>query len=171
MDEGAPIDELFARHYAALRQLARARLAGGGRSTLLDTTVLVHESFLRLAEIDPHAFPDRARFFVYAAKVMRSVIVDVARQRLSQRRGGDVVKVADAEALENVPFAADEQVLRLNDALEQLARQDARMAQVVEMRYFAGMTEPETAQALGVTDRTVRRDWQQARLLLADALS
>lgn len=166
-----PLDELFERHYQELRQLARARLSGGGRNTLLDTTSLVHESFLRLAGFDAHAFPDRARFFVYAAKVMRSVIVDIARQRQSLRRGGDAVVVSDDVELENVAAAGEEQILRLDEALQQLAQRDARMAQVVELRYFAGMTELETAAALGVTDRTVRRDWQQAKLLLADALS
>jgi RNA polymerase sigma factor (TIGR02999 family) len=165
------LDELFERHYQELRQLARARLSSGGRNTLLDTTSLVHESFLRLCGLDQNAFPDRVRFFVYAAKVMRSVIVDIARQRKSLRRGGDAVVVSDDAALENIPMAGEEQILRLDEALQKLAKLDERMSQVVELRYFAGMTEMETAQALGVTDRTVRRDWQQARLLLADALN
>jgi RNA polymerase sigma factor (TIGR02999 family) len=166
-----PIEELFEQHYQELRRLARGRLSGGGRNTLLDTTSLVHESFLRLAGLDPNAFPDRVRFFVYAAKVMRSVIVDLARQRHSLRRGGDVVVIADDAELENVPMAGEEQILRLDEALQRLAKVDARMAQIVELRYFAGMTELETAAALGVTDRTVRRDWSQAKLLLAEALA
>jgi len=169
-----PLEELFTRHYEELRRLARSRLSGGGRNTLLDTTALVHESFLRLCGLDEKSFPDRARFFVYAAKVMRSVIVDLARQRQSLRRGGELQFVTGSTELENVAqnegMPGEEQILRLDTALEKLSRLDPRMSQVVELRYFAGMTEEETALALGITDRTVRRDWQQARLLLAEAL-
>lgn len=165
-----PLEELFSRHYQELRRLARSRLSDGRRNTLLDTTGLVHESFLRLCGLDEKSFPDRARFFVYAAKVMRSVIVDLARQRQSLRRGGELQFVTGHSELENVALPGEEQILRLDEALGRLAKLDPRMSQVVELRYFAGMTEEETAQALGVTDRTVRRDWQQARLLLAEAL-
>ena len=166
-----PLDELFERHYQELRQLARARLSGGGRNTLLDTTSLVHESFLRLAGFDAHAFPDRARFFVYAAKVMRSVIVDIARQRQSLRRGGDAVVVSDDVELENVAAAGEEQILRLDEALQQLAQRDARMAQVVELRYFAGLEMGDIAEVLGISRATAQRDWDVARAFLYQALS
>jgi RNA polymerase sigma factor (TIGR02999 family) len=163
-------DEMFVVAYRELRQLARARLRAGGRNTLLDTTALVHESYMRLSRNDQARFPDRARFLVYAGRAMRSVIVDFARKRLAERRGGDAAHVAFTTQLAGGELAADAEILQVHEALEALAKVDARMAQVVELRYFAGLTEPEVAQALGVTDRTVRRDWTQARLFLADAL-
>jgi RNA polymerase sigma factor (TIGR02999 family) len=166
------LDALYADAYRELRRLARARLHGGGRNTVLDTTALVHESYLRLARHGEVAFADRLRFMVYAGRVMRSVIIDLVRERQAERRGGDVAHVALTTQLgEHLAADAGEaEILRVHGALEDLAKLDARMAQVVELRYFAGMTEQEIAQALGVTDRTVRRDWQQARLFLAEAL-
>jgi RNA polymerase sigma factor (TIGR02999 family) len=169
------LDALYADAYRELRRLARARLHGGGRNTVLDTTALVHESYLRLARHGEVAFADRLRFMVYAGRVMRSVIIDLVRERQAERRGGDVAHVALTTQLgEHLAAGSGEsgeaEILRVHDALEDLAKLDARMAQVVELRYFAGMTEQEIAQALGVTDRTVRRDWQQARLFLAEAL-
>jgi RNA polymerase sigma factor (TIGR02999 family) len=101
---------------------------------------------------------------------MRSVIVDSVRQRQADRRGGDAVHVPLDTRFADDVTANDEQVIKINDALESLEKLDARLVRVVEMRYFAGMTESEVATALGVTDRTVRRDWQKARLLLAAAL-
>jgi RNA polymerase sigma factor (TIGR02999 family) len=165
------IEKLFADCYPELRRLAHSRLTSGGRNSVLSTTALVHESFLRLCGLDEKSFPDQARFFVYAGKVMRSVIVDLVRQRQSERHGGAVQFVEITTQIEDRAHLGEAQILRVNEALEKLSKLDARMAQVVELRYFAGMTEAETAKALGITDRTVRRDWQQARLLLAEALS
>lgn len=168
----AQLDALYADAYRELRRLARARLHGGGRNTVLDTTALVHESYLRLARHGEVEFADRLRFMVYAGRVMRSVIIDLVRERQAERRGGDAAHVTLTTQLgEHIAADAGEaEILRVHDALEELAKLDARMAQVVELRYFAGMTETEIAQALGVTDRTVRRDWQQARMFLAEAL-
>jgi RNA polymerase sigma factor (TIGR02999 family) len=171
---GSPgqLDALYADAYRELRRLARARLHGGGRNTVLDTTALVHESYLRLARHGEVEFADRLRFMVYAGRVMRSVIIDLVRERQAERRGGDVAHVTLTTQLgEHLGANAGEaEILRVHEALDELAKLDARMAQVVELRYFAGMTETEIAQALGVTDRTVRRDWQQARMFLAEAL-
>jgi len=166
------LDALYADAYRELRRLARARLHGGGRNTVLDTTALVHESYLRLARHGEVAFEDKLRFMVYAGRVMRSVIIDLVRERQAERRGGGAAHVTLNTQLgaDLGPDAGEAEILRVHDALDELARLDERMAQVVEMRYFAGMTEGEIAQALGVTDRTVRRDWQQARLFLAEAL-
>ncbi|HEX5687818.1 MAG TPA: ECF-type sigma factor [Ideonella sp.] len=168
----AQLDVLYAEAYGDLRRLASARLHRGGRHTVLDTTALVHESYLRLARCSGITFEDRLRFMVYASRVMRSVIVDLVRRRLADRRGGDLIHVTLTTHFDDdLPAdAAGAQILRVHEALEELAALDSRMAQVVQLRYFAGMTEPEIAQALGVTDRTVRRDWQQARLFLAHAL-
>src|SRR5215510_10525598 len=98
-----PLEELFTRHYQELRHLARSRLAGGARNTLLDTTALVHESFLRLCGLDDKTFPDRARFFVYTVKVMRSVVLDVPRHRQPLRQRGVLHFVSGGSKLENVP--------------------------------------------------------------------
>jgi RNA polymerase sigma factor (TIGR02999 family) len=163
-------DTLFNATYRELRQLARARLRAGGRNTLLDTTVLVHETYEKMIKAGDVRFPDRARFLVYAGRVMRSIIVDFARQRQSERRGGGADHVTFTAQIADGSAAPEAQILRVHEALEELARVDERMAKVVEMRYFGGLTEAEIAEALGVTDRTVRRDWEQARLLLAEAL-
>jgi RNA polymerase sigma factor (TIGR02999 family) len=164
------LEQWFAASYAELRQLARARLRGGGRDVVLDTTALVHESFLRLSQREGMAFPDRSRFLAYASKVMRSVIVDLVRERGRERHGGDLARVTLTTGLLDGVVVAEDQILRVHEALEDLQRIDARMAQVVEMRFFAGLNDLEIAAALGVTDRTVRRDWQQAQLFLAEAL-
>ena len=167
------VDDWYAASYRELRRLARARLAGGGRNTVLDTTALVHESYLRLARgAEGVAFADRMHFMAYAGRVMRSVIVDLVRERQSERRGGQAVHVVLSTQF-GERLAADEgerEILRVHEALESLGALDPRMAQVVEMRYFAGMTEPEIAAVLQVNERTVRRDWNQARLFLAEAL-
>jgi RNA polymerase sigma factor (TIGR02999 family) len=163
-------DTLFNATYRELRQLARARLRGGGRNTLLDTTALVHESYERMIKAGDVRFPDRPRFLGYAGRVMRSIIVDFARQRQAERRGGNAAHVTFTVQLADGAIAPADEIVRVHEALEALARVDPRMASVVEMRYFGGLSEQEIAEALGVTDRTVRRDWEQARLFLADAL-
>jgi len=164
------VDTLFAVAYRDLRNLARARLRDSGRNTLLDTTMLVHESYMRLSANNQLVFPDRARFLVYAGHAMRSIIVDMVRQRQSERRGGGAVHVTLSTQPPDTKAANEEDILRVHEALDSLAQVDERMASVVQMRYFAGLTEAEMAEALGVTDRTIRRDWEQARLFLADAL-
>lgn len=162
--------QLFATAYDELRQQARARLRDGGRNTLLDTTVLVNESFLRFVQAGRLQGADRAHFFSYAASVMRSVIVDFARQRKAQRRGGDVAHVTLDTQLSESLAAEEDQVLDVHAALAELEAMEPRLARVVEMRYFAGMLETDIGAALGVTERTVRRDWERARLFLYAAL-
>ena len=161
---------VFDATYAELRGLARARLRKGSRNTMLDTTSLVHEAFLRFADAGRLHIGDRQHFLRYASHVMRSVIVDFVREKLAQRRGGDAVHVTLNSEIGDVIGTGENEILKVHEALEELAQHDARLVQVVEMRYFAGMTETEIAAALGVNDRTVRRDWQKAKLLLADAL-
>jgi RNA polymerase sigma factor (TIGR02999 family) len=163
-------DALFAATYADLRKLARARLRGGGRHTLLDTTSLVHESYLRFARAGRLRLEDRLHFMRWAGRVMRSVIVDFVRHRQAERRGAGAERVTLTTGIGHLPTAGEQEILRVHEALDGVALLNARMAQVVEMRYFGGMTEPEIAEALGVTDRTVRRDWEKARLLLREAL-
>jgi RNA polymerase sigma factor (TIGR02999 family) len=167
--DGSSPAELLSRFYAELRLLARSRLAGGGRFTLLDTTALVHESFLKLQRGGLIEVDDSEHFFAYAAATMRSVIVDYIRQRRAGRRGGGVRNVTLDTALEPAASGEDE-IIDIHEALEVLAAVDTRLVKVVEMRYFGGLTDAEVGTALGVTDRTVRRDWERARMLLAGML-
>ncbi len=166
--EGDPdaAGKAFGLLYDELHRLARARLRQHQTLTLLDTTSLVHESYIKLVGVKSVAVDDRHHFFAYASRVMRSVIVDFARAKLAERRGGDAEHVVLDTELGGKLAAPENDVLRVHEALEVLALADERLAQVVEMRYFGGMTEAEIAAALGVTDRTVRRDWDKARLLL-----
>jgi len=171
--QGEPeaLGALFALLYPELRRLAHSRVRRSGALTLLDTTSLVHESFLRLEKSGAVQIGDRSQFMAYAARVMRSVVVDVVRGRQRDRHGGDAVHVGLDEAHE-VP-AADAQaseVLRVHESLQELAAIDERLARVVEMRYFAGMTETEIAAVLGLAVRTVARDWEKARLFLHASL-
>ena len=163
-------DRLFAATYDDLRKLARRRLMKGGRNTLLDTSSLVHESYLRFAGSGALRLEDRGHFLGWAGRVMRSVIVDVARRRTAARRGGASARVTLTTGLAGGRSTGADEILRVHEALDGIAALDARLAHVVELRYFGGLTEAEIAQALGVTDRTVRRDWEKARLLLREAL-
>jgi RNA polymerase sigma factor (TIGR02999 family) len=168
--EDLALDQLCSSMYRELRQLAHARLKRSAHITLLDTTSLVHESYLRLKRAGQLDLADRSHFLAYAARVMRSIVVDTVRQNLAERRGGDQLHVTlNTDLAESIHVEA-EQVIHINDALEDLAKVDARLVKVVELRYFAGLSEVETAQCLGMTGRTVRRDWQKARLLLWAAL-
>ncbi len=171
--DDAALGELFEVAYEDLRRMAHCRLSGAGRQASLDTTALVHESYLRFAQAGELKVGDRAHFFRYASRVMRSVVVDLARARLSERRGGDVPHLPlDTMLQDRIGDGGGEaEILRIHEALDELARLDERLVRVVEMRYFAGLTEREIAESLGVTERTVRRDWEKARLLLARALA
>jgi len=160
-------DALFAAAYQELRRLAHARLRGGGRNTVLDTTALVHESYLRLVQTGELTLDDRRAFFGYASRVMRSVIVDSARARLAQRRGGDAQRITLSTDLGHDLAGPDEAgIVQVHEALQELELADARAAQVVEMRYFGGYSDKEIADTLDLAERTVQRDWDKARLLL-----
>jgi RNA polymerase sigma factor (TIGR02999 family) len=163
-------DVLFAATYPLLRRLARAHLRGGGRSAVLDTGALVHESYLRFAASGRLRIVDRVHFLRWTGRVMRSVIVDIARRAKAERRGGDAAHLTLTTGIGVTAGGGEDEILQVHEALETLAAVEPRLAQVVELRYFGGMTELEIAEALGVTDRTVRRDWEKARLLLREAL-
>lgn len=159
--------------YGELRRLARARLRSGGRGALLDTSSLVHEWYVRFADGQTLRLQDRVHFMRHASRVMRSVIVDFARRRAASRRGGGAPHLSLAtpptEALASVGRGARE-ILGVHEGLDALEKLNPRMARVVEMRYFGGLTEVEIAEALGVTERTTRRDWEKARLWLLEFL-
>ena len=168
-DAGA-VDHLFEALYPQLRQLARARLSPHVRDTLLDTTALVHECYLKFVGAERLKPDSRGHFMAYAASAMRSIIVDFARAKRAERRGGDAAHVTLNTALADALPGGEDEILQVHEALQDIAKLDPRLVQVVEMRYFGGMNDLEIAAALGVTDRTVRRDWDKARLLLAAAL-
>ena len=171
IEKAAPAAEaLFAQLYHELRRLARSRLAGGGRHTLLDTSALVHEAFMRMQRDGLVALKDREHFLAYAATTMRSVVIDFVRRRQAARRGGEAEHVTLDTRAGEMLGTRDDEILEVHEALQLLAQVDERLVRVVEMRYFAGLTDAEIAGALGVTDRTVRRDWERARLLLAQML-
>lgn len=164
----ASIDLVVSRAYQDLRVIAHGRL-GFARHGTLSTTALVHEAYIKLVEHAPGGWRDDAHFLALASLAMRYVLVDLARARATLKRGGVEQHITfDEEAV-----GPDEQaalVLELHEALERLAQWEPRLAQVVDCRYFGGLTESETAEALGVTVRTVQRDWVKARVLLRRAL-
>jgi RNA polymerase sigma factor (TIGR02999 family) len=164
------LGEVFAITYDELRGLARQRLRKASSDGLLNTTALVHECYLRLTQVGRLSLDDRSHFLGYAARVMRSVIVDFARERLSQRRGAGAMFVTVGTDIPDHETASAEDVLRIEEALQELAQSEQRLVQVVEMKYFAGFSIEETANSLGIAVRTVRRDWDKARLLLSVAL-
>ncbi|HEY0802257.1 MAG TPA: ECF-type sigma factor [Steroidobacteraceae bacterium] len=163
-------DALFAAAYTELHRLARARLRDGGRSAVLDTTCLVHESYLRFVQGGELRAEDRRAFFAYASQVMRSVIVNSVRERLAEKRGGDWRPLTLSASLAVNVADTDDTVLKVHEALADLEKADPRLAQVAQMRYFGGYNEQEIAETLDITERTVQRDWEKARLILAAAL-
>lgn len=171
--DAASAERAFRLLYPELQRIARSRLRGHQVPTLLDTESLVHESFLRFAQGAAVDFASRKHFYAWVAKAMRHLVVDFVRRRQAQQRGGDLERVtlhtewgesagSDAQGLE---------VERLHEALERLAQLDAPLAELVELRFFAGCTEPEAAAILGVSERTLRRQWQKARAALLLELS
>lgn len=164
------IDRLLALMYGELHQLAHRRLSATGGAVTLETTGLVHESYLRFLSAGRLRVADRAHFLAYAARVMRSIIVDLVRKHRAERHGGGVLQVTLNTNVAESASVSEEQIIRVNEALEELAQAEPRLVQVVEMRYFGGLQESEIAEILELTERTVRRDWQKARLLLRVAL-
>lgn len=155
----------FAALYPELRRLARNRLRREATVTLLDTTALVHDSFFVLMKQAQLADIDRAAFLAYASKAMRHIIVDYARAKATQRRGQRAEHQCIDDLADVLP-AGEAQVLDVHAALKDLARAEPQLALIIEMHYFAGMTEAEVAMALDTSERTVRRKADKARRLL-----
>jgi RNA polymerase sigma factor (TIGR02999 family) len=166
LGDGRAEAELFSVLYSDLRHLAHSRLKRSRPCTLLETTALVHEAYLRLSRAGYVQVADRSHFLAYAASAMRSIVVDMVRKSDPARRESaiDVSAIADPGSL------SGNEILRVDQALKELGVVNSRLVKVVEMRYFAGMKEAEIAEALSLTERTVRRDWEKARILLAMAL-
>lgn len=164
------LDELLPKVYDELRELARRRLRDEQAGHTLNSTALVHEAYLRLSSLDDGQWRDRAQFFALASTVMRHVLVDYARRRSAEKRGGS----RSAVTLDSDRFAIEPRLpefLAVNEALDQLALLDPRLVHVVECRFFGGLTARETAEALGTSLRTVERDWMRARAYLHELLA
>lgn len=172
-DPQESLDSLVALLYQELRRIAHGHLArrrrSGAKQGTLATTGLVNEVYLKLVDQSQAGWKDRAHFLALAAVAMRHILIDRAKARVAQKRGGERVAVT----LEEEAIAVDESpeaLLDIDAALERLATLDARLARVVECRFFGGLSESETAEALGVTVRTVQRDWAKAKMLLRRSL-
>lgn len=162
-------EDVYNAVYGRLRSIAHAQLRRG-RSDDMSTTVLVHEAYLKMFDGRYLTMRNRSHFLSLSARIMRQILVDYFRRCQTDRRGGNAPLLTLDE--EHVGLAADgELVLAVHDALDQLTKLDPRMASVVEYRFFGGLTQAETAEALGVTDRTVRSAWKTARTWLAHRLS
>ena len=158
-------ESLVVLMYDDLRLLARRHLRFQGSMITLHTSGLVHEAYLKLADRTRLSWENRGHFLAVYTKVMRNILIDMARSRLAAKRGGDRVKVTLDENHSKIEAQADE-LLAIDQALDKLAKLDERLARIVECRFFAGLNETETGLALGISDRTVRRDWIKARTIL-----
>lgn len=163
-DEHA-LGDVISLLYQQLRAMAHRQLAGEAPGHTLDTSALVHEAYLRLADIDRIRWQDRQHLMAMAARTMRRVLIDHALRRRASKRGGGAAPVALAEELAAVDERADE-LCALDEALERLARLNPRQSQIVECRFFAGLSIEETAIALALSPATVKRDWTAARAWL-----
>jgi RNA polymerase sigma factor (TIGR02999 family) len=163
-------DRLFELTYAELKQLAHSSLRRSGGVPGLSTTMLVHDSFVRLTERGVCTPADRPAFYCYVGKVMRSVVIDAVRESRARKRGGDEEVIALTTGVAEQALG-EEELLAVNDALDALESIAPELRQLVEMRYFAGLTVAEVSSAAGRSERSVERDWQKARLLLRQLIA
>jgi RNA polymerase sigma factor (TIGR02999 family) len=163
------MDRLFPLVYREFHGRAHQQLARRRPGETLSTTALVHETYLKLAGSSRHAYEDRTHFYAVASRAMRQILVDYARRNAAEKRGSGRVVTLDGDALAS-PDRADE-LLALDEALDRLQELDPRLVQTVELRFFAGLSVEEAAETLGVSPRTVKRDWQRARAFLFHAVS
>jgi RNA polymerase sigma factor (TIGR02999 family) len=163
--QSGALERLVPLVYDDLRRVARAQLGRYRTGDSLNTTGLVHDAYLRLVDQSRATFRDRGHFFAVSAMAMRQIVIDYARRRGRQKRGGDHMRVPLSDAANPVERHI-ERMLEINDALDKLAKHDARLARVVECRFFAGLDEKETAEALGLSVRTAQREWFKARAWL-----
>jgi len=167
--QGSPVDGLYDALYSELHRLARRQLAGDGDALDLGVTTLLHEAYLALAERNGLSFDGDAGFLGYAARVMRGLIIDHARNRLAQKRGGQLeITSLDTAVLDNAANARE--LTQIGEALDELAKLDASLPKVVDLKFFCGLSCAEIGAMLGVSTRTVQRNWQKARVYLHRAL-
>jgi RNA polymerase sigma factor (TIGR02999 family) len=161
----AAADAVFSALYEELHRMARRELALRGGGVNLSATTLLHDAYLNLSSREGTAFPDRNRFMAYASRVMRGIIIDYARSRQAQKRGGlfEITSIQTDVAAE----APDAKALtELSEALDELATVDARLSRTVDLKFFCGFSFGEIAAMSGVSERTVQRDWEKARIYL-----
>lgn len=165
--EAGQSDQLFAALYAELHRIAERQLRRGGSALTLSPTTLLHESYLNIAGRDGVEFPDRARFLAYASRAMRGLVIDYVRARRAQKRGSqfEITLVGD-QTLPSEAGVDAEELTRLSEALDELAALNPALSQLVDLHFFCGFTFGEIAAMRGVSDRTVKRDWRKARVLL-----
>lgn len=168
----AAADELFALLYSELHRLAEQHLRRNGAGLSLGTTTLLHDAYVSMMGRTDTAFPDRSRFFAYASRAMRGLVIDYARRRRAKKRGREFEITLVENFTPHAGAAEPEKSLEaLSDALNELARLDPNLAELVDLHFFAGFAFIEIAELRGVSERTVQRDWRKARLLLHRALS
>jgi RNA polymerase sigma factor (TIGR02999 family) len=160
---------LFSRLYAELHRMARRELVKSGVPVTISATTLLHETYLDIAARDGASFPDKARFMAYAARVMRGLIIDHARSRMAQKRGGRF-EFTTMNTDVGAPSVDDRELSRLSDALDELAQLDPSIAQIVDLKFFCGLSLGEIALMRDVSERTVQRGWDKARIYLYDSL-
>ncbi len=172
--DGSAMDRLMTLVYDELRAVARRQLRRRRPGQTLDTTVLVHEAYLRLVDQAGASWQDRSHFLSVAGMAMRQILVDAARRRVAKKRGGEGLRISlDELGPDQGGTDASRQaveILDLDAALTSLAARNERLSRLVELRFFAGLTEEETARTLGISERTVRRDWLKARAILFHTL-
>ena len=162
-------DRLFAAFYEELRRLAEHHLRRSEAGLTLSPTTLLHEAYLSIGRHGDLAFPDRSRFFAYASRAMRWLVIDYARRKRARRRGPDF-EITLSEGKEVAAGLDAEELVRLGDALDQLARASLELAELVDLHFFCGFSLGEIAGLRGVSERTAQRDWRKARLVLHDLL-
>lgn len=163
-------DRLIQLVYEDLRGIAHRHLLSERANHTLNTTAVVHEAYLRLVNQATATWQDRAHFFAVAARVIRRLLIDYARKRNAEKRGGGGVHVPLSDDLDEAEERSAADVLAIDEALSRLAKHDPRLEQIVECRFFGGMTMPDTAEALGISRRTAERDWTRAKAYLFQAL-
>jgi RNA polymerase sigma factor (TIGR02999 family) len=168
--DATALDRLIELAYDDLRQIASRHLRGQRPGHTIETTALVHELYLRLAGVSANEWGGRAQFFAFCSKAMRHILIDYARRRQAMKRGGAHIQVPLEENSASVDAEAAE-LLALDEALQALAARNERMARIVECRFFGGLSVPETAEAVGASQRTVEREWARARAYLQHLMS
>ena len=160
------LDRLTPLVYSELRRMARRYMRNERAGNTLQTTALINEAYLRLVDVQSAGWQDRTHFFAVSAQLMRRILVDAARTKEAGKRGGGAVRVELNESIDGTPMR-DDQMLRLDEAMDALAKFDARKAKVVELRFFGGLSVEETAEVLKISAQSVMRDWKLARVWLA----
>jgi RNA polymerase sigma factor (TIGR02999 family) len=166
----AAADAVFAAMYDELHRLARRELARRGSGVTLSATTLLHDAYLSISGREGVAFPDRNRYMGYASRVMRGLIIDYARNRQAQKRGGQFeITGLDTDVAD--PMADADQLMKISDALDELAHVDQRLVRVVDLKFFCGFSFVEIGEMMGLAERTIQRDWEKARIFLYQRLN